>query len=369
MAVKPYRLLPADHPLLRMWVGFENPVMGRELRTRMRGARSHQIAAGYTLLVSVCVLVVYFFLSQETAPQQLNQHAARAGRAIWLWGCLIQAVLLPLVVPALTCGAITLEREREMLELLLLTRQSPFQICLGKLGSGVGLGLVLLLASVPVLSLSFTLGGVAPSEAAACIAVLAAGIVASGALGLAASAVASKTAVASSASYLLVGFTLIGLPLLMLLVEQARLLSVSGSDLGILAMLGVCVAITLVPALGLTTLVHGLRRRKTLKPAPREWWTMTFGLCWAGLLALLYLPGMSEILLEGWILLALNPITVIFDLMNQSTPAGVSGAVGRVAVTLLAPEVRWQVCCLAYLLSATWLFHLAVIRVRTLRAG
>lgn len=342
--------------------------MDRELRARMRGGRSYLLTAGHTLLVMVCVLVVYFGLTNESNPQQLNQHAARTGRAIWTWGCLAQALLLPLVVPALTCGAITLEREREMLELLLLTRQSPLQICLGKLGSGVGLGLVLLLASVPVLSLSFTLGGVAPADAIASVSVLAASVLAAGALGLAASAIAPKTASASAASYLLVGFSLVGVPLLLFFVDRAHALSLSGSDLGILAMLGACLAVTFVPALGLASLVYALRRRKRGQPPSRAWWLMTGGLCWSGLLALLYLPGMTELLLEGWILLALNPVAVIYDLMNGVTPTSLSGTPG-IAPTLLAPEYRWQVCCVAYLLGAVWLFQLAVIRVRTLRAG
>lgn len=362
-------MLSARHLLVRVWNRCENPVMDRELRTRMRGARSHLITAGYTLLVMACVLIVYYYLGRETTPQLLNQHAAQTGRAIWMWGCITQALLLPLVVPALTCGAITLEREREMLELLLLTRQSPFQICLGKLGSGVSLGLVLVLASIPVLSLTFVLGGVAPSEVLACVAVLAASVVAAGALGLAASALAPKTASASAASYLLVGFALLGVPLLLYLVDRAYSLSMTGSDLGILAVLGACLAITFVPAMGLATLIHALQRRRSPQPVSRTKWLLTGGLCWSSLLALLCLPGMTTVLLEGWILLALHPVMVIADLMNNTSPGGITGVTGGTALRLLTPAYRWLVCSITYLLCAVWLFQLAVLRVRTLRSG
>src|SRR5258707_339367 len=110
----------------------ENPVLGRELRARMRGARSHLIVGAYAAVLAVVVLIVYGNPG-GAVHQGPSQFAAEVGRAIWNWGCLAQALLLPLIVPALTCGAITQERERDMLDLLLLTRQSALQICLGKL--------------------------------------------------------------------------------------------------------------------------------------------------------------------------------------------------------------------------------------------
>jgi len=355
--------------LIRAWNGCENPVMGREFRARMRGARSYLISGGYTLLVMACVLVVYYHLARETAPQLLNRHAADTGRAIWTWGCVSQALLLPLVVPAFTCGAITLEREREMLELLLLTRQSPFQICLGKLASGAGLGLVLVLASIPVLSLSLVLGGVAPTEIIACITVLAASVIAAGALGLAASALAPKTATAGAVSYLLVGFTLIGVPLLLYFMEQAYMLSSSGAELGIVMMLIACMATTFIPGMGLAAVLHAARRRRTSKAASRSWWLLAGGLSWSVLLSLLYLPGMTELLLQGWVLLTLHPMAVIWDLMNNDSATGIRTGRGSAAFLVLAPGYRWQICSLVYALSAVWFFQIAVLRVRSFRAG
>ncbi|HTE20136.1 MAG TPA: hypothetical protein VK689_17365, partial [Armatimonadota bacterium] len=110
------------------WDWLENPVLGREFRGRMRGSRSYVITGSYTLVVMVFVLGAYWFLAARESGEPMNQLAAEVGRGIWLWGCLAQALLLPLMVPAFTCGAITQERERESLELLLLTRQSPMQI-------------------------------------------------------------------------------------------------------------------------------------------------------------------------------------------------------------------------------------------------
>jgi hypothetical protein len=207
----------------------------------MRGARTYVVTGCYSVVVMLFVLGAYWMLASQAdgavtagsrggGAVRLNEQAAEVGRGIWLWGCVIQAALLPLMVPAFTCGAITLERERDVLDLLLLTRQSALQICLGKLASGVGLGLMLVLASVPVLSLSLLLGGVAPGEIAASLCVLVTAVVAAGTLGLAASALAPRTVAATAAVYLIVGGGQVGIPLLLAFLGAAHHLSEPLSD-------------------------------------------------------------------------------------------------------------------------------------------
>ena len=227
-----------------------DPVLGREFRGRMRGARSHLITGAYALLVVLVVLIAY---AQTAAAQgtDANQLASKVGRAIWSWGCLLQSILLPLMVPAFTCAAITFERERDMLELLLLTRQSAAKICIGKLASGVGLGLMLLLSSVPVLSLSLLLGGVSPLEIACCLAVLVSTVLAAGAVGLFASCVTPKTVTASTMTYLLVGTGLFAPPVISAMVGSINSFGIS--DWGMLLMLAAVLVATFPPAVALAT--------------------------------------------------------------------------------------------------------------------
>jgi ABC-type transport system involved in multi-copper enzyme maturation permease subunit len=346
----------------RLWDGLENPVLGREFRSRMRGTRSYAIIGTYTLLVMAIVMIAYWTLSSTAGGAGgvfgANQLAARVGRGIWLWGCVAQAGLLPLIVPAFTCGAITLERERDMLELLLLTRQSPLQICLGKLGSGTGLGLMLVLSSVPVLAMSLILGGIAPSEIAACLCVLVTSIIAAGAFGLAVSTIARKTVTATTAVYAVVGFGMVGVPVLMALLQRANALSQSGSELGILTMLLAMVALAFAPAAFAALGIYALRRRRTKEPPARSWWMLTTGLCWAGILLLLYLPGVTSLLLEGHLVLFLHPVVAVWGVMS-STPSGITPLLQHL----------WWVCSIAYLGLAFWLLLIGILRVRRLRAG
>lgn len=72
----------------------------------------------------------------------------------------IEVGLVMFVVPAFTASAIAGERERQTLEILLTTRLKPMQIIMGKLMSSISNVLLLVLSSLPILSIVFTVGGV-----------------------------------------------------------------------------------------------------------------------------------------------------------------------------------------------------------------
>lgn len=353
----------ASHALLRPrrwlagwragWERLENPVLGREFRGRMRGARSHLITGSYALLVVLAVLIAYAQTASAGGTAS-NQLAASVGRAIWSWGCLLQSILLPLMVPAFTCAAITFERERDMLDLLLLTRESAGRICIGKLSSGVGLGLMLLLSSVPVLSLSLLLGGVSPLEIACCLAVLVSTILAAGAVGLFASCVAPKTVTASTVTYLLVGTGLFAPPLLSAMVGSIN--SFASSDWGMVLMLFTVLAAAFPPAVALATGALALTR-PDWSGITRARWMGTVGLCWTILLCALYLPGANEIFLQSQVLVQLTPpFAVISIMVDPAAKAGMAGG-----------SVLWLLCTLLQLAIALTCFYGAVRRVRQMR--
>jgi len=334
----------------------------------MRGARSYLITTGYVSVVGLFVLVVYSRLSMVDDPSQVNQQAAQMGRAIWTWGCIAQALLVPFMVPAFTCGAITQERERDMLELLLLTQQSPIQICAGKLGSGVGLGMLLILASVPVLSLSFVLGGVTPLEVTTSIGVLLAAVLASGALGLAVSSLVSRTATASTATYGAVGTVMAGLPALQYLNGGSQGVVGGDSVIGLVALLAVYMALTFVPAVGLTLVMLRTARRRTGRDADRKTWLLVGGLTWCALLATMYLPGADALFDSTWVTMRLHPVSVILDIMHEQGPVTL-GVGGPPSVWSALTTYPWMASMLVSLLIAVWSFHIAVLRVRSFRMG
>ena len=70
-----------------------------------------------------------------------------------------EAAILFTMMPALTANTISGERERQTLDVLLTTRMTPFEIVVGKYLSCVTLGFLLILSTMPFLSLVFIYGG------------------------------------------------------------------------------------------------------------------------------------------------------------------------------------------------------------------
>ncbi len=68
--------------------------------------------------------------------------------------------MILLFLPAITCGAIAGEKERNTLAILLTTRLSPFTIVLEKLASRLVVVFMLLLLSLPLLAVAYSMGGI-----------------------------------------------------------------------------------------------------------------------------------------------------------------------------------------------------------------
>lgn len=72
----------------------------------------------------------------------------------------LEFLLLMFIMPALTSGSISGERERQTLELLFTTKMSPADIVTGKLMSAFTQMMVLVVSSLPVILVTFVYGSV-----------------------------------------------------------------------------------------------------------------------------------------------------------------------------------------------------------------
>jgi ABC-type transport system involved in multi-copper enzyme maturation permease subunit len=102
-----------------------------------------------------------------------------------------------ILAPASTAGAISMEREKQTMDLLAVTPISSLAIVLGKLLSALSWILLLLLASIPVVALVFTFGGVSPDDVVRAYVVLLATAFAFGAMGVFVSALVRRTQAAT----------------------------------------------------------------------------------------------------------------------------------------------------------------------------
>jgi len=182
----------------------DNPVVTKELRGRMRGGRTYWLLFGYLLLLSLILFFSYlgWWNSHSNAMEAGGASAGfTVGRTFFKILFYSQAVMIALITPALTAGAISIEREQKTFEMLRGTILRPRAIVWGKLASSVSFVTLLLTSSLPLLSLCFLLGGVSPGEVFFAYVLLVGDAFLFGAIGLCWSAYAANTATATVLSY------------------------------------------------------------------------------------------------------------------------------------------------------------------------
>ncbi len=134
-----------------------NPVFRRETRTVLRTWKTFFAITGYVILLAAVSGLLLLVLLGETFYNGFNPQNTTA---IYTLSAAFQLGLVILVVPALTGGAISGERERQTLDLMLVTKMSTFSIVFGKLVSSLLVVLLMIFASIPVFGVVLYYGGV-----------------------------------------------------------------------------------------------------------------------------------------------------------------------------------------------------------------
>jgi ABC-2 type transport system permease protein len=134
-----------------------NPVLGKELKVKMRNWKAAGMIALYLLVLTLVAVFIIINVMRDMSNARANREAATIS-----YGFLstIQFLLIVFIAPALTSGAISGERERQTLDLLLCTKLRPSAIVLGKLFSSLSQVILLIVASFPIFATVFVFGGI-----------------------------------------------------------------------------------------------------------------------------------------------------------------------------------------------------------------
>ena len=139
-----------------------NPVIVKELRGRMRGWRAATVLVIYLVVLSGISWLVY--LATRDMSNGLSPESSQVGKILFSTLVVFQVIMVSLLTPAFTAGAITSEREQKTYDLLMTTLLPARSVILGKLGSALAYVVLLILAIAPLESLAFMFGGVSPEE-------------------------------------------------------------------------------------------------------------------------------------------------------------------------------------------------------------
>jgi ABC-type transport system involved in multi-copper enzyme maturation permease subunit len=191
-----------------------NPIVLKEMRGRMRGNRAFLVIVAYLTLMSLFALMVYVAYTLALSQNAYDANLQIAGKVVFGSVVGIELFLVCFIAPAFTAGAISGERERQTYELLRTTLMPARSLVLGKLTSALSFIILLLFLGLPVQSLAFLLGGVAPEEILISLAILLATALAAGSSGIFFSALMRRTLGASVLTYAFALVVMIGLPAL-----------------------------------------------------------------------------------------------------------------------------------------------------------
>ena len=186
-----------------------NPIIVKELRSRMRGGRTYVILSIFLLgLAAVCYAVVRVFEGQARAGNMII--SAHVGKGLFAALALAETLLITFLTPAVTAGAISGEREQLTYDLLVATPLRPGRILSGKLIATLSYVLLLIFTAVPLGSLVLVFGGVDPLDLLRALALLVVTALTFGMIGLLCSAVVRRTITATILAYAVVLLMVVG---------------------------------------------------------------------------------------------------------------------------------------------------------------
>jgi ABC-type transport system involved in multi-copper enzyme maturation permease subunit len=141
------------------------PVFAYEWLTTTRRWQLYALRAGFVGVILAGMVLVWHSLERFSPPGKFIsiEQLARYGERFYETVASIELTLVLLAAPALTAGAICLDKARGTLDHMLVTDLSNAEIVLGKLGVRLVPVLGLIACALPVAALGSLLGGIDPT--------------------------------------------------------------------------------------------------------------------------------------------------------------------------------------------------------------
>ena len=185
-------------------------IMVKELRSRMRGRRAFIVLTVYLAILALITYGVYAMIAPAArgafGPLGIGGGQANAsaliGQTIFTVLSIFQLILVCFIAPAFTSGQISMEREKQTLDLLISTPMRPGAIVIGKLAAALAFVVLMIVAAIPISAIVLMYGGASVDDIVRQQLVLLATAMALGSLGLFFSALLKRTQTATVLTYL-----------------------------------------------------------------------------------------------------------------------------------------------------------------------
>jgi ABC-2 type transport system permease protein len=186
-------------------------IMVKELRSRMRGRRAFVVLTVYLGILALITYGVYVvvapnarFAAGGVGFGGTANASALIGQSIFSILSIFQLILVSFIAPAFTAGQISLEREKQTLDLLISTPMRPAAIVIGKLAAALAFVVLMIVAAIPITAIVLMYGGASVDDIVRQQLVLLATALVLGSIGLFYSARLKRTQAATVLTYITV---------------------------------------------------------------------------------------------------------------------------------------------------------------------
>ena len=185
-----------------------NPVYKREMMVSARSLRMSLIITVFnSILAVVALLNMYSNVVQVriTADVQYGSFLD-----LYEFVACVEFIMLMFIMPAITSGTISGERERQTLDLMLTTKMKSWEIVTGKLAAAFVTMFLVVISSFPVIAMVFVYGGITWGNVAQMMACYVVSALFAGSLGICCSSLFKRSTVATVAAYAVLALTVAG---------------------------------------------------------------------------------------------------------------------------------------------------------------
>ncbi len=134
-----------------------NPVIKREVKVQSRSMKICWGVFAYEMILALVFFLAMAIIRQENQYSTNNIYSSLI--ALYPALAVTQLIILALIVPVRTASAISGEKERQTFDIMMTTSMTPFSIIMGKVMTAIVQSMFFVAASLPVMALSFVIGG------------------------------------------------------------------------------------------------------------------------------------------------------------------------------------------------------------------
>lgn len=134
-----------------------NPIVKKDVRVQSRSMKICFGVFAYELILALVFFFAMFLIQEESVYSDSNIYSSLVGLYPAL--ALTQFVILGVIVPVRTASSISGERERQTFDIMMTTGMTPLSVVAGKVMTAIVQSMLFIAASLPIMALSFVVGG------------------------------------------------------------------------------------------------------------------------------------------------------------------------------------------------------------------